>query len=192
MPDLGVNIAIIDQGKILLTKREDFEVWCLPGGGLDPGETLAQAAIREAHEETGLYVELTRLAGMYSRPGWVGGGAYTALFAATPTGGTLQTQLGETIDIRYFDPIALPSDMIWWHHRRIYDALRGVGGSAVIDQGSAWPFDPSMSRQQLYQMRDQSGLTRPEFYRRHFIPHDPGTATIEELPGRIITSHRTL
>ena len=41
---LGVNIAIFQDRKILLTKREDFEVWCLPGGAVDEGETIAQAA----------------------------------------------------------------------------------------------------------------------------------------------------
>ncbi len=62
---LGVTVAVIDEDRILLTKREDFEVWCLPGGGVDPGESVAQAAIREAREETGLEVQLTRLVGIY-------------------------------------------------------------------------------------------------------------------------------
>ena len=43
MPFLGVNVAILEDGKILLTRREDFEVWCLPGGGVDDGESVAQA-----------------------------------------------------------------------------------------------------------------------------------------------------
>jgi ADP-ribose pyrophosphatase YjhB (NUDIX family) len=34
MPVLAVIVAVIENGKILLTKREDFEVWCLPGGGV--------------------------------------------------------------------------------------------------------------------------------------------------------------
>ena len=65
MPTLGVNIAIIPDDKILLTERTDFEVWCLPGGEVEPGESLAQAALRETREETGLEVELTRLVGVY-------------------------------------------------------------------------------------------------------------------------------
>ena len=44
MPILGVNVAIFQEGKVLLTKRVDFEVWCLPGGEVDEGESLAQAA----------------------------------------------------------------------------------------------------------------------------------------------------
>ena len=70
MPTLGVNVAILDENhRLLLTRREDFDVWCLPGGGVEPGETLTQAARREAEEETGLQVRLTHLVGVYSRPG---------------------------------------------------------------------------------------------------------------------------
>ena len=54
MPGLAVIVAMIHDGKVLLTKREDFEVWCLPGGGVEEGESLAEAGIREVKEETGL------------------------------------------------------------------------------------------------------------------------------------------
>ena len=89
MPSLGVNIAIIRSGRILLTKREDLEVWCLPGGGVGAGESVAQAAVRESCEETGLEVQLIRLVGLYSRPGWRDGGDHVVLFAASPVGGVL-------------------------------------------------------------------------------------------------------
>jgi 8-oxo-dGTP pyrophosphatase MutT (NUDIX family) len=69
MPGLAVIVAVIDDGKVLLTKREDFEVWCLPGGGVEDGESMAEAAIRETWEEAGIQVELTRLVGVYSRLG---------------------------------------------------------------------------------------------------------------------------
>ena len=69
MPGIAANVAVIQDGKILLTKREDFEVWCLPSGGVEDGESLAEAAIRETKEETGVDVELTRLVGVYSRLG---------------------------------------------------------------------------------------------------------------------------
>jgi len=66
---LAASIAIIDNGRILLIQREDFRVWGLPGGDVNPGESLAQAAARETREETGLEVALTRLVGMYSLVG---------------------------------------------------------------------------------------------------------------------------
>ncbi|HEX9332424.1 MAG TPA: NUDIX domain-containing protein [Anaerolineales bacterium] len=50
MPNLAVNVAVIQEGKILLTKRADFETWILPSGGVEDGESLAQAAIGETME----------------------------------------------------------------------------------------------------------------------------------------------
>ena len=38
MPGIAVNVAVIKDDKILLTQREDFETWILPGGGVDEGE----------------------------------------------------------------------------------------------------------------------------------------------------------
>ena len=52
MLNLGVNVVLFNEaGQVLLTKREDFEVWCLPSGGVEPGESLAEAARREKVSE---------------------------------------------------------------------------------------------------------------------------------------------
>ncbi|MBL8103104.1 MAG: NUDIX domain-containing protein, partial [Anaerolineales bacterium] len=83
MAGLAVNVAVIHEDKILLTQREDFETWILPSGGVEDGESIAQAAIRETKEETGLDVELTRLVGVYSRISNMSPG-YMVLFAAKP------------------------------------------------------------------------------------------------------------
>lgn len=72
MPVFGATVAIFANKHVLLTKRDDWAVWCLPGGGLEVGELFAQAAIREAFEETGLHIQLTGLIGVYSRPHWNG------------------------------------------------------------------------------------------------------------------------
>jgi ADP-ribose pyrophosphatase YjhB (NUDIX family) len=173
---LGANIAIIDDGQILLTKREDLEIWCLPGGHVDTGESIAETAIREAHEETGLTVELTQLVGIYSQPNWGGRGIHIVLFAARPTDGRLQPQASEVIDLGYFDPHKLPNPLMWWHRQRISDAMEGVSGVAWTQH--AWPFEKEMTRQEIYQLRDRSGLTRQEFYRRYF---DQPSAKIEKL-----------
>jgi 8-oxo-dGTP pyrophosphatase MutT (NUDIX family) len=64
---LGCTAAIFDaQGRILLTKRSDNDQWCLPGGAVDPGETVSEACEREVLEETGLQVRVKRLIGIYS------------------------------------------------------------------------------------------------------------------------------
>ena len=55
-------------GRILLLRRKDNELWALPGGVMQPGETIAAAAVREAKEETNIDVEITGLVGVYSDP----------------------------------------------------------------------------------------------------------------------------
>jgi ADP-ribose pyrophosphatase YjhB (NUDIX family) len=86
-PEIAVINAILRDGKLLLTRREDFDVWCLPGGSLDPGEGLTKATRREAVEETGLQVVLTRLVGVYTRLSQNGRCIHLVVFAARPTGG---------------------------------------------------------------------------------------------------------
>jgi ADP-ribose pyrophosphatase YjhB (NUDIX family) len=175
---LGVTVAVIDEGRILLTKREDFEVWCLPGGGVDPGESVAQAAIREAREETGLEVRLTRLVGIYSRPLSRAGGMHLVLFAGIPVGGRLQPDPNEVVDASYFERETLPEPMLWGHRQQALDALRGLEGLAW-SQNLVWPFDPNMTREELYTMRDQSGISRQSFYLRHFPRLGPKDAILE-------------
>ena len=65
---IGATAAVLDGQRLLLTKRSDNGEWCLPGGGIDPGERPAEAAEREDLEETGLTVRVTELLGVYSNP----------------------------------------------------------------------------------------------------------------------------
>ena len=60
-----------DQGSILLIRRTDNNYWSIPGGGMEPGESVRQAASREVMEETGINCEVTGLVGIYSNPGHV-------------------------------------------------------------------------------------------------------------------------
>jgi ADP-ribose pyrophosphatase YjhB (NUDIX family) len=163
MTTLGVNIAIVQNGKILLTKREDFEVWCLPGGAVDEGESVAQAAIREAREETGLQVELTRLIGLYSHPNESALIGHIVSFAAHPVGGEYKADPNEVVDMRYFAPDEIPADLLVMHIRRIKDAFSCVGG-VVWSQEVDFPFGPDTTRQEIYRQRDESGLSRRDYY----------------------------
>lgn len=163
MPNLAVNVAVIDEGKILLTKREDSEAWILPSGGVEEGESLAQAAIRETKEETGVDVELTRLVGVYSRLGnWSPG--HMVLFAAKPMSGEPKCQEGETIAVEWFAFDDIPSPLSLGHQRRIKDAIEGVSGVAVLQEFKLPAFPGNITWKELLELRDRSGLSRQEFY----------------------------
>lgn len=181
MPSIGAAIAIIDAGRVLLTMRDDFHVWCLPGGGVEDGESLAQAAAREAQEETGLEVRLSRLVGIYSQPHWHAGGNHLAIFAAEPIGGALQVAPGETVELGYFAPDALPRPLVGWHRQPIADVFGGVTG-AVWSLGLTWPFATNMTRAELYALRDRSGQSRQQFYLDYFERAAP-TDDLLELGG---------
>ena len=167
MPGLAVNVAVIHNRKILLTKREDFEVWCLPSGGVEDGESLAEAAIRETKEETGLDVELTSLVGVYSR---MGGGlqdVHAVLYAAKSVGGEIKAQVNEVIEIAYFPFEQLPDEMLFGHKKRISDAINNASGVSVRQEIET-PDAKTYTRKELYELRDRSGLTRQQFYMQRF------------------------
>ncbi|GGK74055.1 NUDIX hydrolase [Sphaerisporangium melleum] len=60
-----------DAGRLLLLRRTDNDLWTIPTGGIKKGETVAQCAVRECREETGLTVEIIGLVGVFSDPGHV-------------------------------------------------------------------------------------------------------------------------
>jgi 8-oxo-dGTP diphosphatase len=56
-------VVVDDGGRVLLGRRVDTGKWSLPAGAIDPGEQPAEAAVREAYEETGVRIAVERLAG---------------------------------------------------------------------------------------------------------------------------------
>ncbi len=66
-PSAGVVLRDGD-GRVLLMRRATEGTWGLPGGGLEPGESWAQAALRECREETGWEARIDELLGIYSDP----------------------------------------------------------------------------------------------------------------------------
>jgi len=65
----SVNVIVVnDEGLILLIRRTDNGNWAVPGGAVDLGESVAQAAVRETLEESGIECEVIGLVGIYSDP----------------------------------------------------------------------------------------------------------------------------
>jgi ADP-ribose pyrophosphatase YjhB (NUDIX family) len=65
----SVNVVVVnDEGSILLIRRTDNGNWAVPGGAIDLGESVAQAAVRETLEESGIECEVTGIVGIYSDP----------------------------------------------------------------------------------------------------------------------------
>jgi ADP-ribose pyrophosphatase YjhB (NUDIX family) len=133
-PSLGIGVAVVEEARILLTRRRDFPVWCIPGGHLSPGESLLDTAVREAKEETGLDVELTGLVGIYSMPYKWEDGSCEIILRGRRSGGNLTKSTDETVDAGYFSLEELPSDLIGWQYHQAVDALCGKSGVlAVLD-----------------------------------------------------------
>jgi 8-oxo-dGTP pyrophosphatase MutT (NUDIX family) len=108
----AVNVAVTDDaGRILLIKRSDNDNWALPGGAIDLGESLVQAAIRETREETGIHCEITGLIGIYTDPRHVilytSNGEARQEFSVVLTGratGGQPTPSSESTEVRWVSP----------------------------------------------------------------------------------------
>jgi len=100
------TIPIID-GKIVLLKRgiePSYGKWVFPGGFLDRGERVEDAAIRETWEEANLKVEVEKLINVYSYPGYP---VVVIVYLAKVIGGELQA-MDETLEVRLFTPDEVP------------------------------------------------------------------------------------
>jgi 8-oxo-dGTP pyrophosphatase MutT (NUDIX family) len=60
-----------DQGKLLLVHKTDNDLWALPGGAMDVGESMADTVVREVKEETGIDIAVTGVVGIYTNPNHV-------------------------------------------------------------------------------------------------------------------------
>ena len=137
---LGCSATLFDSTRqsILLTRRTDNGRWCLPGGRVDPGETVAEACIREMAEETGLIVQIVRLMGVYSSPDFLleyadGERCHVVAlnFEVTAIDGTLSTSR-ETTEFGYFSEAAIaPLDLMEHHRERIQDSFSQPAATVI-------------------------------------------------------------
>jgi ADP-ribose pyrophosphatase YjhB (NUDIX family) len=99
-----------DHGHILLIRRTDNDLWSIPGGGVEPGESVSGATVREIREEIGIDGEVTELIGIYSDPNHVAAyddgevrQEFSICFRARMLGGTMATSK-ESSDVRFVPP----------------------------------------------------------------------------------------
>lgn len=124
-PKLMVDVVIVsDDEEVVLIRRgsEPFAgQWALPGGFVEVGETVEEAAIREAAEETGLAVEIARLVGVYSDPERDPRGHNVSVaFLARVLSGELSAAT-DASEAALIDPDSV--DLAFDHRRIVNDAL---------------------------------------------------------------------
>ncbi|MFF4229006.1 NUDIX hydrolase [Streptomyces sp. NPDC001820] len=127
-------VALNEAGEVLLIHKTDNDLWALPGGGVDVGESVADAAVRETKEETGFDVEVTGLVGLYTNPAHVMAyddgevrQQFSICFTAKITGGELQTS-SESKGVAFVRPDRLDELNIHPSMRMRID--RGLSGEA--------------------------------------------------------------
>ena len=105
----SVNVVVVNEaGEILMIRRSDNDNWAVPGGAIDLGESMVQAAVRETREETGIECQITGLVGVYTDPKHVilytsNGEArqeFSILLTGVPTGGQ-PTPSSESSEVRW-------------------------------------------------------------------------------------------
>jgi len=128
----------VDRTKILLTRRNDNGDWCIPGGALESGESVAETCAREVWEETGLRVEVIRLAGVYSNrdllieyPDGTRVQIIVLNFEARIIGGSMALS-NETTDIGFFSLDEIEDMKLLGNHReRIADTIASQNSTIV-------------------------------------------------------------
>ncbi|EHQ51089.1 NUDIX hydrolase [Ectothiorhodospira sp. PHS-1] len=130
-----VIIRLEDQADriVLIERLNPPHGWALPGGFMDVGESLEQAAIREAQEETGLAVRLEALLGCYSDPGRdERGHTVSAVYAAVARGMPVAADDAKAVWVVAADQVDRP---LAFDHRRILDdylEFRRTGRAAPL------------------------------------------------------------
>jgi 8-oxo-dGTP pyrophosphatase MutT (NUDIX family) len=105
-----VSVLTFDERqRVLLVRHVEGNDWTTPGGMIEPYETPSNAAVREMWEETGLYVELTHVIGVFGgeicsstyangdKVAWV-----STVFGARRLSGTMKPDGEETLEVKYF------------------------------------------------------------------------------------------
>lgn len=123
-PPVAVDVIVEVGDHIVIIQRKNFpQGWSLPGGFVDYGETVEQAAVREMREEISLDVELKVLLGVYSRPNRdPRGQSISIVYIGSASGEPKGADDAQAA--RLFDPSALPSPLVFDHSEILVDYAR--------------------------------------------------------------------
>ena len=132
----SVNVSVTDDaGWILMIRRPDNGTWAVPGGAIDLGESMVDAAVRETAEETGITCQITGLDGIYTDPRHLIHDPsndevrqeFSSVLTARPVGGE-PTPSSESSEVRWVEPDAVGGlQMDRSMRMRIEHYLRGDG-----------------------------------------------------------------
>jgi len=123
-PPVAADTIIEIGDKIVLIERKYFPFgWAIPGGFVDFGETVENAAIREAREETSLVVTLRALLGIYSKPSRdPRGQTITAVYVAMASGAPVAADDAKGVGL--FDPRNPPAPLAFDHGEILADYVQ--------------------------------------------------------------------
>jgi|SRR5579875_822857 len=125
-PPLAADVIAEIDDRIVLIERRNFPPgWAIPGGFVDPGESVERAAIRELREETGLEVELRALLGVYSRPGRDPRGPTVSVVYVGRARGTPRAD-DDAKGIGLFAPDSPPAPLAFDHAEILADYVRFI------------------------------------------------------------------
>jgi 8-oxo-dGTP diphosphatase len=123
VPTVDIIIEYQDQGLVLIERLKPPHGWALPGGFVEYGETLEEAAVREAKEETGLDVKLLGQFHAYSDPQRdPRQHTITTVFVVRGFGHPEAASDAKSLAI--FSPEKLPAQLAFDHHRILQDYLK--------------------------------------------------------------------